>query len=113
MNKFSVEQKSLQRYEIVVDGVDISEHVSHFVYDSQVGELPRLILEGYGTGTIAEQTGVAIERVHDRAALVEFLMNVDPELLEKKAMGRLGMEGDTDTPVAAILKTLMEMASGN
>lgn len=116
MSRFEVEQKDggmPWEHRIVVDGVEISEHVSRFVFDAPMGELPRLILEGTGDGTISEKTGVVMERLSDRVAIVEFLANIDAGTLEEKAMGRIGFDGDSTTPTEAMLKQLMDWASGN
>ena len=101
------------RGHVMVNDVDLSDRVTGLAMVARSGELPKLTLELRGEGTL-EGEGI-VDVIRDarpedlRAAVLEWLSEIDPDQLAEEAMREAPM---TASPVELVLAALQRMAAG-
>lgn len=92
---------------VVVDGVDVSDRVAGVRVDAGVDQIPHVLLELAGEGTIEGVGVVETASTFDPAGVVAFLEALDPESVEKAAGDGLGWgEGNYTVALLDYLKRL-------
>lgn len=109
ISRFEINLGATGRGSIVVNDVDIADQVTGLALVARPGEVTKLTLELVGEGPIEGLGEVTL--VRSSATLAAFLRNIDPDELEKAALGRLGGLGDGNL-TAAMLEVLAEWSAG-
>jgi hypothetical protein len=107
-----------RRAEIIVDGVDIARHVSgiQIVSDTVQGTRVALEVPPQRLGEVCFE-GIARVQIDEYAndpgpAAVEFLSAMDAAEVEKLALNRLDLDNEAAGTTRAIIRTLIDLASG-
>lgn len=110
--KVKVDTSDLTDPRIEIEGVDVTAMISRFTVDVRAGQIPVAYVEGVA---LSEVEGLAnvIQVGDDREAVIAWLKNVDTDRLESEALEAVGLEGSAATVGEAIVKKLMEWASGD
>lgn len=101
--------------QVIVDGTDITGSLAGLTFVAGLGQVPRLQLLVYAAGDLEGLAEVEVtpRTLMDTEAIVTFLSHVDAELLEKEALGDLGMlEGGEGSFTVALLSRLIAIAQG-
>lgn len=108
LSRFELKLAANGTGQVVIDGVDISERVGALRLDVAAPQAPRLAVELVGEGTVEGLAEVTFQS--PGVDLGRFFANLDPEELEKEALGRLGFDDANVTQ--AILSVLTDWALG-
>lgn len=98
--------------EVIVNGKDISEQVVSYQLTHNDKELPRLVLVTNVVAGVIQGKGIVEVQISEDSTLLNRLAALNPGLVEEKALE--GLEwGDGGNMTAAIIKTILEMLSGD
>lgn len=112
---FSI-QLSAGKKTIIVNGEDLTALVNRVVVEDEAGAIPQVFLGVHGEGVIEGEGVVTVQRegeVDLRDAISGFLQSLDPGMVEKAALDRLGGFGGDETTGQAFLNALSEIVRGD
>ena len=78
---------------IVVNGEDVSDRCSRVAVESAAGEVTRVYLTSFAEGRIQGEGVVEVRipaDVDQREAVLEFLDNLDPSVIEQEVLASMG-----------------------
>lgn len=101
---------------VVVNDEDLSERVRRVVIEDEARGVPRVFLEMFGEGVVEGEGIVTVQlgnEVDLRDSIYQFLQSLDPGMVEKAALDRIGGFGADETTGQAFLNALSEIVRGN
>jgi hypothetical protein len=110
-SKFEIEVTPVANHgsKVVVDGVDVTNHVKALALFAHVGEPTTLQLHTYSEGRITGE-GVVEVLVENGQTAAVWLRQVDRKAVDERAMKRGGW-GDSSTLTDNVIEVLLEMLS--
>jgi len=111
--RITVDPESPMRPFVVVDGHDITEHISSYTITHTHGRLPQIVLEGHKLDVVFEGIGevaIVAPQVAVGEAAATFLSAMDAETVQRLALDAHGwVDGDL---IAVALQVLVDLARG-
>ncbi len=101
---------------VVVNEEDLTTRVRRVVIEDEAGGVPRVFLEMFGEGTVQGEGIVTVQlgnEVDLRESIHQFLQSLDPGMVEKAALDRIGGFGGDETTGQAFLNALSELVRGD
>ncbi len=110
--RFAISTDPVGFGEVTVNGEDVTDRVQGFRIESVQGQPSVLTLYSSAAGAIEGEGIVQVESLtgDDGEVIATFLANLDPKLVEQKALDRTGW-GDA-TLTSSIFEILTEIARG-
>lgn len=99
---------------VVINNEEVTNRIRRVVVEDEAGGVPRVFLEMLGEGVIEGEGIVTIQNEVDfRDSIYQFLQSLDPGMVEKVALDRLGGFGADETTGQAFLNAISEIVRGN
>lgn len=108
MRKLRVTADAVGRGQYFLDGEDISEALNGVQISLQADQPTQILLSLSPREVELDIEG--LPHIVDRASLI--VEDLDPAYVEKKALERMGFDGDTESMTEAILLTIKDLIHG-